>query len=114
MKDYRWQLAELQDTVDELDSMLLEIIEQRRKITHQIGKIKNKVNMPVFSTHHEVELFKRLYQQSDQKRIPRDLVESVFKSIISDSYNTQQDNYKDNVLVFKRKNWVDITSNSTH
>ncbi|MDE1460828.1 chorismate mutase [Spartinivicinus poritis] len=108
MEYNRWKIAELRDLVDELDSILLYVIEQRRKITYQIGKIKKKVDMPIFTANRETELFKRLYQQSDQKRIPRDLVESIFRNIINDSYNTQQDCHKDNVLIFKRKNPINI------
>jgi chorismate mutase-like protein len=46
--------------IDELDSRLLELLNERARYSVEIGKIKKRLGLPIFSPERERKIFERL------------------------------------------------------
>ncbi len=46
--------------IDEIDSRLLELLNERARYSVEIGKIKKRLGLPIFSPERERKIFERL------------------------------------------------------
>ncbi len=53
------RLYELRTEIDGIDRQIIELLEERAKLTREIGKIKRELNLPVKDEKREEEVLKR-------------------------------------------------------
>ena len=53
------RLHELRTEIDGIDRQIIELLEERAKLTREIGKIKRELNLPVKDEKREEEVLKR-------------------------------------------------------
>jgi len=56
-------LDEIRKKLDEIDDKLLELINERFKLVHMVGEIKNKNNEPIYRPEREKAILDRLKQK---------------------------------------------------
>lgn len=79
--------------IDELDSQLVALLAQRKKVTSAIGNIKRAHSLPIYVPEREAELIAKRRAQADAIGLSGDLVEDVLRRMMRDSYYSQHANY---------------------
>ena len=52
-------IADWRKQIDEIDRKLVELINQRAKAAHEIGKLKSKAAMPIYEPDRERSVFEQ-------------------------------------------------------
>lgn len=105
MADFSQQLASLREGIDELDTLLVELLAKRNEITTKVGKIKAQAGMPVYVPEREKALIASRRQQAEEMGVSADLTEDLLRRVMRESYHTQNNEYRcvkpdiDNVVV---------------
>lgn len=88
-KDIAPELKVLRDQIDDIDSLLVELLARRREVTTKVGELKSTVGMPIFAPDREAELLAKRRMQAEQAGISPDLIEDVLRRLMRDSYISQ-------------------------
>jgi chorismate mutase len=80
-------LIAAREKIDEIDSSLLKLLEERIQIVSEIGAWKKEQGVPVQDKNREAELLDKLKSKSD---IPDELIEKVWGAVIAQSRETQE------------------------
>lgn len=85
-------LEQIRSGINEIDSKIIELLSKRRDLAKQVAYYKIENNKPVKDFKRENELLAKLVLQAQEKslNLSADLINTVFKSIIEDSCNYQQ------------------------
>lgn len=75
------RLRELRSRIDELDSILLRLLEERLRVCSEIGALKAELGTPLRDPVREEEVLSRVPQQ----------LRPVFKAIIDSCVSVQED-----------------------
>ena len=94
MADFSQQLAVLRDSIDELDSQLVELLAKRSKLTTQVGQIKAEAGTPVYVPSREKELIASRRRQAELLGVSPELTEDLLRRIMRESYHTQNNRYR--------------------
>lgn len=94
MADFSQQLAVLRDSIDELDSQLVELLAKRSKLTTQVGQIKAEAGTPVYVPSREKELIASRRRQAESLGVSPELTEDLLRRIMRESYHTQNNRYR--------------------
>jgi chorismate mutase-like protein len=77
-------LASLRAKIDAVDSQLLVLLNQRAIIVQQVGELKKREGLPVFSPGREEQLLHRLEEQS-KGPLPAASIRAIYREILSAS-----------------------------
>jgi chorismate mutase / prephenate dehydrogenase len=75
--------------IDQVDNKLVELIGKRLELTGEVGRLKAKLNLPLYVPTREAEIISHKRQLAKQKRISEDLIEDVIRRIMRESYSSQ-------------------------
>ena len=75
------RIAEHRKNIDELDSKILELIQDRIDQAISIRRLKTEEGIPLFTPERERDLINRLISKSDGK-IPAEVIEDIWQTII--------------------------------
>ena len=84
------RLADLRSEISALDRQLIKLIARRQKISDRIGRAKANAGMPVRNIKLEKILYSGFKQQAMRHGLPPDLIQGIYKNIISDSIRRQR------------------------
>lgn len=87
------KLGQLRNSIDEIDSELIELLKRRNALTSQVGELKSQTGMPIYVPSREAEMIAARRQEAEQKSVSADLVEDVLRRVIRESYRSQHANY---------------------
>jgi len=78
-------LDEIRKKLDEIDDKLLELINERFKLVHMVGEIKNKNNEPIYRPEREKAILDRLKQKNKKINgvLSNRVIEAIYLEIIS-------------------------------
>lgn len=83
--DYSSELAKLREKINQLDSQLLRLLNQRTKIVLEIAELKKKNNKTTFyAPHREQQIYSRMFKEN-QGPVPNEAVRAIFREIMSAS-----------------------------
>ena len=83
-------IEELRKDVDRLDLQIIQLLEKRLIISSQIGKIKQKLNLPTYTPEREEVIKNRVSEQvEDEKKKNRIL--KIYESILNESRAVQNE-----------------------
>ncbi len=78
-------LTEIRKQIDEVDSHVLRLLNQRADLVHEVGLLKKESGLSIFAPEREEALFQSLLRRS-KGRLPPLAIRAIFREIISASY----------------------------
>ncbi|MFZ0281799.1 MAG: chorismate mutase [Bacteroidales bacterium] len=82
-------LGELRQQIDVFDDHLLDILEQRMKISETIGQYKKENNITILQTTRWDEIIRKVLIKGQTKGLSREVIDVIFKAIHQESINHQ-------------------------
>ena len=83
------KLAECRRKIDAVDVRLLELLNERTRIVEEIGRIKQKLSLPIYEPKREEDVFRNITQNNSGPLSP-EAVRRVFERIIDEMRNIQK------------------------
>ena len=84
-----FQLKNLRNEIDEIDSQLVDLLAKRRVVTTKVGALKSQVGMPIYAPDREEQLITMRREQAANAGISPELIEDVLRRLMRDSYVSQ-------------------------
>ncbi|MFA1642401.1 bifunctional 3-deoxy-7-phosphoheptulonate synthase/chorismate mutase [Chryseomicrobium aureum] len=96
------ELETLRSRVDELNTEILKLINERATVVQEIGKVKEKSGVNRYDPLRERNMLD-LLKESNQGPLPQSTVEHIFKEIFKTALELQVDDQKKALLVSRKK-----------
>jgi len=78
-------LEELRKQINELDTRLVQLLNERAQVVIEIGKLKNKTGKPIYSPDREKEVFARI-AEANQGPLPDKCLVAIWRELMSGSF----------------------------
>lgn len=75
------ELNKYREKIDKIDQKLINLINKRAKIAEMIGKLKKKMDLPIYQKDREIHVYKKIKDLSNL--IDEEDVEKIWKEIIN-------------------------------
>ncbi|MDA0813927.1 MAG: prephenate dehydratase [Verrucomicrobia bacterium] len=75
-------LDEIRDKIDAVDSKLLELLNERAELVHQVGEIKRREGLAIYAPEREESLLQGLIKKS-KGRLPEKSIRGIYREIMS-------------------------------
>ncbi len=82
-------LGELRQQIDVFDDHLIDLMEQRMKVSETIGKYKKENNITILQSTRWDEIVKRVMIKGQSKGLSSELINNMFRAIHQESINRQ-------------------------
>jgi chorismate mutase len=82
-------LGELRQQIDIYDDHLLDLMEQRMKVSETIGHYKKENNITILQSTRWEEIVSKAMQKGLAKGLSSELIDALFKAIHQESINRQ-------------------------
>jgi chorismate mutase-like protein len=83
-------LNELRRAIDEIDSRLAELLNERARLAIKIGRAKSQMGAPLVAPEREVQVLERVAQES-RGPLRQDDLRRIFEAIIAASAALERD-----------------------
>ena len=83
-------LTDLREKIDALDGELLRLLNERARVAQEIGVIKNRESLPIYSPDREVKLLRSLVGRSEGPLRP-EAIRAIYREIMSASLAIEKD-----------------------
>jgi chorismate mutase len=83
-------LIEIRKKVDEIDKDILGLLEKRAYHSREIGKVKSFLNLPLYSSEREKEIFENLLK-SLASSLPKKSLIRIYERILDESRTIQRE-----------------------
>lgn len=83
-------LGELRQRIDALDTELLRLLNERATLAKEIGVIKNRASLPIYSPDREMKLLRSLIERSNGPLRPES-IRAIYREIMSASLALEND-----------------------
>ena len=83
-------LDDIRKKIDELDSKLLELLNNRADLVHEVGEIKKKGGIEIYAPEREESLLKGLIEKSEG-RLSEASIRAIYREIMSAALSLEQD-----------------------
>lgn len=83
------ELKNLRKAIDSIDSKILKLLNERAKITLNVGRIKSKSREPVYVPNRESEVYKRL-TENNKGPLSNEAIRSIYREIMSSALNLEK------------------------
>ena len=84
------QLLEARQMIDEIDSKLIEILDDRFRLTREVGLLKAEHKLDPIDKTREAEKLAKLRSLCDKKTLNPDFIEKLFSSIMEEVVKNHQ------------------------
>ena len=84
------RLAYCRQNIDEIDVRILELINARTLVVEEIGRIKQRFEMPIYEPKREDEVFRNV-TVNNHGPLPAEAVRRVFERIIDEMRSVQRE-----------------------
>jgi chorismate mutase-like protein len=75
--------------IDELDCRLVELLNERARAAHEIGKLKRDISLPIYEPEREKTIFENV-QRANHGPLPQGELRQVYERIIDVMRNLQR------------------------
>jgi len=82
-------LKRLRSAIDRLDQRLIELLNDRAKISQSIGRLKDAAQVPVFAPDREQQVFANV-RRNNRGPLPDPSLEAIYSEIMSGSLNLER------------------------
>lgn len=83
-------LSELRLRIDEVDSKLIELLNQRADLVHEVGEVKRSNGLEIYAPEREEALLQKLVKKS-QGRMQPGAIRAIYREIMSASLALEKD-----------------------
>lgn len=83
-------LSEIRKKIDELDARLLELLNKRADLVHEIGLLKRKEGGAIYAPEREEQLLKSLVKRN-KGRLPETSIRAIYREIMSAALALEKD-----------------------
>jgi len=83
------ELQNFRKKFDQIDYQILELLNQRNKLSKKTAELKKQNNLPIQDREREVQIFKDIEQKAEKLQLDKKFINQIFKVIIKNSRNTQ-------------------------
>lgn len=84
------ELIGLRERIDALDGELLKLLNERTQIAREIGVIKNRESLPIYSPDREMKLLRSLIERSEGPLRP-EAIRAIYREIMSAALAVEKD-----------------------
>ncbi len=84
------RIEQLRVDIDDVNAELLDLLERRLDLSVQVGEIKQKAGLPLYSEEREQDLLKRFRAQAVERGIDPDYVEELMAVVLVHSRAAQR------------------------
>jgi chorismate mutase-like protein len=84
------KLVELRQRIDEIDGDLLKLLNERTTIAREIGAIKSRESLPIYSPDRESKLLRSLVERSEGPLRP-EAIRAIYREIMSAALAVEKD-----------------------
>lgn len=74
--------------IDDVDTRLVELLNQRAALVVEVGKIKRELGTPIYAPHREAEVLAKV-QSISQGPLPARTIESIYRELMSGSFRLE-------------------------
>jgi chorismate mutase/prephenate dehydratase len=78
-------LEDLRKRIDELDYQLVQLLNERARVVVEIGKLKNKIDKPVYAPDREKQVFAKI-AQANRGPLPDKCLVAIWRELMSGSF----------------------------
>src|SRR6185503_16149815 len=82
-------ITSLRKKIDQIDEKMVNLLNERAKLSKSIGEKKIEKNKSIYAPHREKEIFLRL-RQLNKGPLTNDALESVYREIMSGSLSLEK------------------------
>jgi chorismate mutase/prephenate dehydratase len=79
------QLAELRARIDELDTRLIELLNERARVVVEIGELKRGSGAPIYAPHREAAVLEKV-RKANQGPLGARAIEGIYRELMSGSF----------------------------
>ena len=83
------QLADCRRRIDEVDTRILALLNERTTIVEQIGRVKQELHLPIYEPKREDEVYHNVLA-NNHGPLPAEAVKRVFERIIDEMRQVQR------------------------
>ena len=83
------QILELRQQIDDLDEDIIQLLKKRMGISKEVGKLKEKLDIPVEDKNREDEIIDRLIKQARRNLSEQQLIR-IFTAVFKTSKQVQK------------------------
>jgi len=83
-------LGHLRNKIDQIDTEIVRLLDERMQICHQVGEFKKCNNVALTHTNRENQIIDRLSSCTDLKSLSRDDISSLYEIIFKISKSKQK------------------------
>jgi len=83
-------LSEIRKKIDEIDGKLLEALNARADLVHEVGQVKRKEGVAIYAPEREEQLLRSLIKRS-KGRLPEKSIRAIYREIMSASLALEKD-----------------------
>jgi chorismate mutase/prephenate dehydratase len=83
-------LEEIRNQIDQIDTELLRLLNDRADLVHEIGVIKKNAGLPIYAPEREESLLQTLTQKN-RGRLPAEAIRAIYREIMSASLALEKD-----------------------
>jgi 3-deoxy-7-phosphoheptulonate synthase len=84
-------LRNLRERIDEIDSNLIDLLEQRAVVVEEVGRIKKEHNLPIYQPQREEQVYEHVTAQA-KGPLPPEAIRQVFEGIVDQMRKIQRNN----------------------
>ncbi len=82
-------LDDFRKKIDRIDREIIALLSERMKLSHQIGKLKHRLNLPLFDPGREETLLKKLVALNRSSLLTPTMLRSIYREILAASRSLQ-------------------------
>ena len=83
------RILRLRQKIDNLDEEIIQLLKKRMRISKEVGKLKEELDIPVEDKFREKEIIERLTQQAGQNLSEEQLIR-IFTAVFKSSKQVQK------------------------
>jgi chorismate mutase len=83
------KLADCRRQIDQLDLKIVDLLNQRTEIVHEIGRIKRQFSMPIYEPKREDQVFRNV-TSNNAGPLDAEALKRIFERIIDEMRTIQQ------------------------
>ena len=83
-------LGEIRKKIDAIDAKLLELLNDRADLVHEVGQVKRKEGTEIYAPEREEQLLRSLVKRS-KGRLPETAIRAIYREIMSASLALEKD-----------------------
>lgn len=102
------QLTRLRSSINEVDGKIVNLLTERRKLSLEVIKEKERIKLPVREKERETEVINRITAIAEKKKLDTLFASRIFQEIIEDSVKLQQKYVKREVEEFTSNSEVKV------